>query len=161
MKFIVSMLTAGFLLFSAGSVQAGFYDNPMIGQKATDFKLMQLKGGEVTLENLRKGGKAIVMFWATWCPHCREQLKDIAAQKAVLEKAGVTLVLVDIGEDKVKVEKYLSSKGYDLNVLLDQDSTVAETYQVAGVPTIVLIASDGKIRDVGYALPDNFEEILK
>ncbi len=152
---------AGFLFLSSGCANAGFYDNPLIGKKAQDFKLTQLKGGEASLEGLRKGGKAVVFFWATWCPHCREQLKEMSAKKQALEKLGAAVILVDIGEDKATVEKFLAAKGYDYNVLLDLDSAVAEVYQVVGVPTIVFIGTDGTILESMNGFPDNYAEILK
>ncbi|MBI5416128.1 MAG: redoxin domain-containing protein, partial [Candidatus Omnitrophica bacterium] len=45
-------------------------------------------------------------------------------------------------------------------VFLDQDSAVAESYDVVGVPTFYLIDSDGVVRGVDHSLPGNYEEIL-
>ncbi|MEI6437838.1 MAG: TlpA disulfide reductase family protein [Candidatus Omnitrophota bacterium] len=161
MRSLMGYFVAGFILLSSGCANAGFYDNPLIGAKAADFKLVQVKGGTASLESLRKDGKAVVFFWATWCPHCREQLKEMSTQKVALEKLGAAVILVDIGEDKSTVERFLSAKGYDYNVLLDTDSAVAEKYQVVGVPTIVFIGADGKILEEMNGFPENYAEILK
>ena len=157
----MSFLIAAMMMFSAGCANAGFFDNPMIGKKAPDFKLAQLKGGEASLDTLRKGGRAVLFFWATWCPHCREQLQAMNAVKADLEKIGATVTLIDIGEDKAVVSKFLLAKGYDYNVLLDSDSSVSEVYQVMGVPTIVFIGADGNIREIMNGFPGNYADILK
>lgn len=161
MKWLMMLLMAGSLLLSAGGANAGFYDNPLVGKVAADFKLAQTRGGDATLNGLRNGGKAVVFFWATWCPHCREQLKDLDVRKKELEKLGAAVILVDIGEDKATVERYLNSKGYDYNVLLDVDSAAAEMYEVVGVPTIVFIGTDGKIVESMNGFPENYAELLK
>lgn len=162
MRPMMSLLVGGFLLLSASCAQsAGFYDNPAIGKKAPGFKLTLTKGGEASLDSLRKNGKAVVFFWATWCPHCREQLKEMSAQKKALEKLGAAVILVDIGENKTAVERFLAAKGYDYNVLLDTDSAVAETYEIVGVPTIVFIGTDGTILESMNGFPENYAEILK
>jgi peroxiredoxin len=162
MKKLMMVLIAGVMAASAGCANAGFYDNPLIGTAAPGFKLAQLKNGDVvSLDSLRKGGKAVLFFWATWCPHCREQLKAMNEKRAELDKLGATIQLIDVGEERLAVEKFMNAKGYDFNVLLDSDSSVAEAYGVIGVPTIVFIGPDGKIRELMNGFPDNYAEILK
>ena len=149
------------VMASAGRVNAGLFDNPMIGKKAPDFKLALHKGGEASLEDLRKGGKAVIFFWATWCPHCREQLKVISQEKAKMEKLGAAVILVDIGEDKDKIQKFLAAKGLDFDVLMDTNGDVSEMYQVVGIPTIVFVGVDGVIGYSDNGFPEDYQELLK
>jgi peroxiredoxin len=157
-------LCAGFLvmLFLLGGAGcAGAQESPLVGKKAPDFTLERISGTSASLSEIIKGKRSVVFFFATWCPHCRVQLKDLAVKKADLEKNGVVLVLVDIGEPKSKVAEFLKGYGIDNDAFIDQDSFVSETYQVLGVPTLIFIGDDGKVRFVEYGLPDNYQEILK
>jgi peroxiredoxin len=148
-----------FILSGAGC--AGAQESPLMGKKAPDFTLERLSGKSASLSELIKDKKAILFFFATWCPHCRSQLKEIAARKADFDKDGIVVALVDIGEPKNKVAEFLKTHGMDNDVFLDSQSFVSETYQVLGVPTLVFIGSDGRVRLVEYGLPDDYQQILK
>ena len=149
--------------FSASTVFAagGLFDHPLAGKKAPDVSLETMKGDQISLTQTIQGKKAIVFFWATWCPHCQDQLRALQEKKSQLEREGIVLVLVDIGEDRDIVQRFLKEKKYDLNVFLDQNNYVAETYSVFGIPTLFFIGSDGVVRDVLHVFPDEYAQILK
>ena len=69
-------------------------------------------------------------------------------KRADLEQKGIAAVLVNIGESQSQVQRFLKDKGYDFDTFMDTDSVVAEMYQVLGIPTIVFVGGDGKIRDI-------------
>ncbi|MBF0123626.1 MAG: redoxin domain-containing protein [Candidatus Omnitrophica bacterium] len=147
---------------SGGCVQAqNRFENSLIGNEAPNSSLEKLKGGSGNFQDEISGKKAVIIFWATWCPHCREQLQAINTSKAELDQKDIAVLLVDIGESKAQVNKFLKDKGYDFDVFMDKDSKAAELYQVLGIPTIVLVGSDGKVRGVQYQFPQEYEEILK
>lgn len=149
------------LMFVSMSCSVAQQENPWVGKKAPDFTLERLSGKSASLSDVIRDKKAILFFFATWCPHCRSQLKEISARKAELEKAGIAVALVDIGEPKSQVAKFMKSYGGDNDVFLDVDSFVAQTYEVAGVPMLLFIGIDGKVRLVEYGLPDNYQEVLE
>ena len=66
------------------------------------------------------------------------------------EQKGVTVLLVDIREDRAKVARTVAERGYVAPVLLDLDGTVSDTYGIHATPTVFLIARDGTI--VGRAI---------
>jgi len=161
MRSVLFLLSALMIVVHPGCASAGVDNGSLVGKKAPDFKLERLKDGATSLQELRKSGKAIVFFWATWCPHCREQLKEVIARKEELSKQGIAVALVDIGEDAATVQKFLAAKGYDLNVFLDVNSSTAEIYQVVGVPSLFFVGADGVVRDMQYGFPTDYKEILK
>lgn len=147
---------------TAGSASAqGFLDHPLKGKAAPDFILNTFNAKDVKFSDVSKGKKAIIFFWATWCPHCREQIQALKDRLPKLAKDGIEIVLVDIGEDLPVVKKFMQAKKYDFNVFLDSNSYVAEIYQVYGVPSLFFVGKDGKIREMLNVFPDDYEEILK
>ena len=154
MKLFFSGFLVMVLILGAAQVVRA-QESSLVGKKAPDFTLARLSGRSVSLSELIKDKKAILFFYATWCPHCREQLKN------ELDKEGILVQLVDIGEPKDKVAAFQQAKGIDNDTFLDEQSLVAETYEVLGVPMLVFIGTDGKVRDVEYGLPENYQEILK
>ena len=153
------VVVAGGLLISCA--RAGIFDHPLMGKKAPDVTVFSMQGREVSLGSAVQGKKAILFFWATWCPHCRSQLARLKAAQSGLKDAGVALVLVDIAEPKRDVQRFLAQKGFDFEVLLDREGEAAEEYRISGVPSFVFVAADGKVRDVLHELPGDYLEILK
>ncbi len=133
---------------------------PLSGEKAPDFTLNNLVDKNLSLNEVRDNKKAIMFFWATWCPHCREALKDINRRADEFEKNGVKIILIDVGEPKASVERYVKSNKIILDSLLDVDSTAAETYQVVGLPTFFYVGEDGIVKDSGHELFENYLEVL-
>ena len=57
----------------------------------------------------------------------------------------MTVLLVDIREDRQKVARAVTERGYVAPVVLDQTGEVTEAYGIHATPTAFLIARDGTI----------------
>ena len=137
-----------------------FMQNPLVGQSAPDFTLKIYNGNKVNMTQLRENKSAIIFFWATWCPHCREALKELNQNLPQFESKGIKVMLVDLGETEREVKSYAERNKVGATIFLDQDSSLAENYGIIGVPTFIFIDQKGIVKAVEYALPDNYEEIL-
>ncbi len=142
------------------SAQFFMTGNPLVGEKSPDFTLDTTSGEKVNMTKFRDKHSAIIFFWATWCPHCREQLKVLNNESANMLKKNIKIILVDIGEGAKQVQAHLKREKISLNVFLDQDQAIAETYAIIGVPTFFFINKSGVITAVEHTIPDNYEEIL-
>ncbi len=137
-----------------------FMENEAIGKPAADFTLPTVGGTAMNFAQFRGNNKAIIFFWATWCPHCRRELGVLNQKKDELAQKGIKVALIDIGEDAGVVKQYLQKNKVDMTVFLDEDSSVAQNYNLVGVPTFLFIDSQGVVRGLEYSLPENYEEIL-
>jgi peroxiredoxin len=149
----------------AGFTQAGaqffLWGGSLEGQTASDFSLKTLSDDTVQFSQYRKGRPAILFFWATWCPHCWAALKTLTTQFDDIEASGTALLLINVGESKQAVQAQMNRRQISFNVLLDQQSRVAEQYQVMGIPTFVLIDQQGVIVKTQNAFPSNYLEFFK
>jgi peroxiredoxin len=165
--FFVVMLMAGAGLSSVSCAQDKEAAPPKAVEetqevvKAPDVILKTQDGRDQSLLAFIKDKKTILFFWATWCPHCRSQLKEMDASKTGLKAQNIQVVLIDVGEAPQKALKFLADKGYDFDILFDPDSMAAETYGVVGVPTIVLVGKDGNARGVANEFPEDYAKILE
>jgi hypothetical protein len=66
------------------------------------------------------------------------------------ESGGVSVLLVDIREDRGTVGRAVAERQYAAPVVLDRDGDVSDAYGVQATPTTFLIARDGTI--VGRAI---------
>jgi hypothetical protein len=60
------------------------------------------------------------------------------------EPKGVTVILVDIREDRAKVARAVAERGYVAPVVLDLDGAVNDAYGIHATPTTFLVARDGR-----------------
>ncbi len=148
------------LMASVAGAQFQLFGNPLIGKKAAEFTLKDLDGQAWTLSQIRDGKPAILFFWATWCPHCRSQVKILNQEIDAIHKEGIEVILIDLGEDAKQVKSFMERNKFDLNVLVDPDEMTSEDYVIPGIPTLYFIGADGKVRAVEHAIPENYEEIL-
>lgn len=112
--------------------------------KATDFKLKDLSGKEVSLSDF-KGKKVFLNFFATWCPPCRAEMPEMEEFYQETKNSDLVMLTVNLGEDKATVQKFISSNKFNFPVLLDADTAVATKYQIASIPTSYFIDREGNI----------------
>jgi peroxiredoxin len=160
MKRVVFFLVSVFFSFSVCAQSVLEPQNPLIGEKAPEFNLSDLNGQKVGMSEYRSGKSMIIFFGATWCPNCHEQLIRLSKEAGALKNKGIKAILVDVQEDAKTVSARIQSYHIPFEILLDEKSDVAETYNIIGVPTIFLVGKDGIIKAVEHSVPDNYEEIL-
>ncbi|MDP3143738.1 MAG: TlpA disulfide reductase family protein [Candidatus Omnitrophota bacterium] len=132
-----------------------------VGQKATNFSLEDTDGNKIDTAQVIGKIPVIFFFWTTWCPHCQSQIKQLKAEVEDIKKTGGQLILIDIDESKSQVINFLKSANAPFASLLDKDARVAEMYKVIGVPTFVIVGSDGIIKFHDNLLSDNYQKFLK
>jgi len=109
--------------------------NPLVGQQAPDFTLATLSGENINMTQYRNGKPAMIFFWATWCPHCRSQLRELSQQQGQIEGKGIKIILVDVGESPPKVRRYVEANKISIDVFLDESRELSDDYRVVGIPT--------------------------
>jgi len=120
-------------------------------EKAVDFTLKSIDGKEMILSDLLKNKKVVLVFWATWCPHCRSEIPHI--EKFYKENKNEVIVIgINVGESKARVTGFVKKREISYPILLDSDSKVAKTYKIRGVPAVIAIDKDGTILYSGHSI---------
>ena len=140
------------LLFCAAFL-AGIYFkyDASINQAAPAFSLPETYGGRVDLETYR-GRPVLLLFWMTSCGICRSELPLIQDLAPEFRSKGVALVTIHLGGGD-DARDYLRSSHIDLTSLVDAEGAVGQAYHVSGVPKLVLIGADGKIKRTRAGMP--------
>jgi len=117
-------------------------------------------GGESTAGNAKKGAEApsgiqtldsagldtwlkahtgkptLVIFWATWCPSCKQALPEMEGlAKSRAEKANVIAVSLD--EDLNKLKEYLAEHPLRMPVFAG-NRDLANRFGIEAIPTLVI-----------------------
>ncbi len=131
-----------------------------ISEDAPGWTLPGVDGGEVSLAGL-KGNVVILDFWATWCGPCRMAMPEIDEFTEALNTDKVKVYSVNVWEQgsKEKPAQYMKENDYDMTLLFGDDD-LAAAYSVQGIPHIVVIGPDGKIRYRHYGYEEGLGEVL-
>jgi peroxiredoxin len=117
-----------------------------IGQKATSFKLLSVKGKEIALESFAKDKVTLLVFGTTWCPACRHEVPILKEYYNDLKDDGLKVLGIDIQESKKKVHSFVEKNRINYPVALDSNAEVARLYQVVGIPLNIVLDKKGVIR---------------
>jgi len=134
----------------AGGGQAA--PSPLVGSSAPDVSLKLLDEGEFQLKAHRGARVVMLDFWATWCGPCVQELPILAEVALGYKDKGVIFCAVNLREEPEQVHKFLKEKKLKMTVALDSEGKVGSAYQVAAIPTLVLIDKKGMVQSVhvGY-----------
>ena len=129
-----------------------------VGEPAPDFRLQNLNGQSVTLSELR-GKPVLLNFWATWCPPCRAEMPYLQEIYEEWTGMGLVLLTINVGESSTRVKDFLETYNLSLPVLLDTNRSVANKYNITGIPTTFFIDKDGIIQEKVVGSFRNKEQI--
>ena len=116
------------------------------GHTAPAFSLKALDGKEYSLEKLLEQGPTVVAFFKISCPVCQFTFPFLQRLYERFAGSGATVIGVS-QEDSSSTKEFNREYGVTFPTLLDADGYPASNaYGLTNVPTIFLIAPDGKVR---------------
>jgi len=128
-----------------------------IGLRVPDFTATDLKGNLVKLSGI-KSDYTLLLFWATWCPHCTKLIPELKKIYLPGNKDKLEIVAVSLDESRPELEKFLSVGGYNWINISDfkkWQGEIVQQYDIYATPTMLLISKDGTI----IAKPMTFDEL--
>ena len=141
------------------------------GDKAADFTGKKFADGSFKLAD-QKGKVVMLLFWGSWCPPCRHELRpenlpatlkefngnpDFVFQPIAYKDTKASLEKFFAGEEGKTIYSYLKPL-----TLVDEDKSIFELYAKSGVPRCVIIGKNGIIAYVGLgSTEEGLKEIAK
>jgi len=125
--------------------------------------LKTLSGANTTLSEIAAENELIVVsLWATWCVPCKNELDAVAdVYDDWVSETGVKYFAVSIDDSRTakRVKPMINGKGWEFEILLDENSDLKRAFGVSTVPYTVIIKS-GEIvyKHTGYT--SGFEDEL-
>jgi cytochrome c biogenesis protein CcmG/thiol:disulfide interchange protein DsbE len=134
--------------------------SPLVGKPAPVFALREV-GTQRTVDITQYRGKPLVVnFWATWCGPCKAAMPSLQSLHEKYQGKAVEIIGVNVWEKGEKLgPDYMKDKGFTYSCLLKGDD-LAKAYGIRGIPTLVLIDTDGTILHTGVGFGPNEEEHL-
>ena len=122
------------------------------------FTLASRAGQDVSLAQY-KGQVVMINFWASWCGPCRTEMPLLESIYKKYNRMGFTLLGVNVEPNSQAANDWLKATPVSFPILYDTDSKVSKLYDVAGMPSTVIIDRSGNLRVLhrGYKPGDENE----
>jgi len=134
-----------------------FAKNPL---PAPPFLANDLNGKIITTADWQ-GKVTILVFWATWCPPCREEIPDlIRLQNRYKDRLQVIGVSEDDDASPQEVAAFAKQAGINYSIVMGREQTLAERYGgIPALPTTYLIDREGRVvqKHIGLRPPELYE----
>lgn len=122
-----------------------------------------LEGGRVNLRNYR-GKTTLIVYWATWCKPCFEDLPKLRAMYQQYRSQGFEVIGINLDNQATGVKAYLQQNNMTWPQIHEPgglESPPSLAYGVISLPTMFLVDKDGivhsrpaSMEDVKTALPE-------
>lgn len=138
-----------------------------VGQPAPGFQTFAVDGAPVHFPAAYAGKPLVIRFWADWCRYCEGEMKAIESVYQRRRGQGLQVLAINAGQDTPTVAAFMKKIGVSYPALLDEQSKIARSYGVVGLPTTYFVDAGGIVRGkiVGEADEESFErqvvELLK
>lgn len=136
------------------AVSGGSSQTAQLGEKAPDFTVEVIAGGDFTLSEAR--GKPVVLnFWASWCEPCRTEIPDIS--EFADSNPDVTVVGVSVQDADQTARAFAEEVGATYPLALGTEE-VEDAYPTFGLPATYVLDEEGVVTEIFNGLVD--EQIL-
>jgi len=148
LKRIVKEILSTLVLFFFLSLLINYLRQPNITENIYDYELQDIKGKSVDFSNY-KGKPLVVHFWGTWCPTCRIEASNI---EEISKHYNLISIVVNSGVNE-EIEAYMKENRLSFRVVNDQNSKLANTFNIGAYPTTLIYNSKGKLKftELGYS----------
>lgn len=131
--------------------------------QSVKFSLEDTHSETQTFEKLKGSKLTVIDFWATWCKPCLQAIPYLVKMNAEFNPQGVNFIGISVdGPRSVsKVAPLAESMKITYPVLLDFNNDIMRQFNVANVPSIVIVNDKNKIVYFHEGYNSGDEETLK
>lgn len=115
---------------------------------------------KVQLQTVNGENPVLLVFWATWCPSCVEEIPVLNQWQEKYGPQGLKILGVNVQEKQPDIQKFMAKHKIEYPILLDQDGEVTNRYGLVGLPVSIYMAKGGEVLYYGFSLPANIEQFL-
>jgi peroxiredoxin len=151
-----AILVFAVFFFLAGGLQAS--------SKMPSFSLLDVTDGKSVVSDEFRGKALLVIFFATWCPPCMDEVPGLIKLQKDFAKEGFSVIGLSVDEEGPGVVIKLVKK-QDINypVMMADNGTIMGFGGVFALPTAFLVNRDGNVvkRYFGFISYSEFAQDIR
>jgi peroxiredoxin len=122
--------------------------NPILqnyyGKQLPDLQLTDINGKTHKLSDYR-GKNLMIIFWATWCMPCMEEVPHLNTLRDVMPEDKLAMLAIS-NENIETVKKTAENKKMKYTVIATQQALPEPFSEVKGIPTAFFVRPDGTLK---------------
>ena len=126
-----------------------------VGDTAPDWSLKSPAGAQVNFYADSKDQVSVILFWATWCPYCRELMPHIQTVADEFKGKPVRFYALNVWEDSDPVA-HMQQHGFTFALLLAAEPA-ADAFGVKGTPGLFVVDKSHVIRYMRVSGEDDLD----
>ncbi|MEC8114196.1 MAG: TlpA disulfide reductase family protein [Bacteroidota bacterium] len=123
--------------------------NLQVGKTPPNFTMDKWDGGSLNLMETAKANKyTLVMFWASWCHKCEQEIPVLVPVYAKYQNRGFEAIGVSLDQARSTWVGVIEQRGMqypNVSQLQGWDSPIVKDYKITATPTYFLLDREGKI----------------
>jgi len=128
----------------------------VIGEtEAPNWSLKTIDGHSIDSEN-SKGKVSLLVYWASWCAPCREEVPALVALRKDYPESKLEIIGVSLDEAPKSIDAFVKAHGINYTVARNNPSLDKAFGPIRYIPTIVILDQNGMVqkRYTGLVGPD-------
>jgi thiol-disulfide isomerase/thioredoxin len=113
-----------------------------VGEKVPPFTASTVDGGSVSVGG-QNDQATMLVFFATWCPHCQKEAPVISELEGQYDGLKVVMIGIDGRDDPGKVGNFVEE--YDIESPAVYEPSLGQKYGVSGYPTVYVLDGSGEV----------------
>lgn len=124
-------------------------NNVKVGSEVPNIKFGNKIKGAKSLYNV-KADKKLIIFWASWCPHCMNEIPHIKEFYKKFQAQGGEIVAISLDVEQAALKNVIDKTSWiNYSDFLKWDSPIVKAFGVTSTPTMILLDKDNKILKTG------------
>ncbi len=117
----------------------------LVGKPAPRVSLPDVRGETVDVSSFAGKQPVLLVFWATWCFPCMQEMPVLEKLHADLAPHGLKLIAVSVDRSRETLDAFLKDRQLAFPVLRDPSTKARAAFGARGVPLTILIDKNGKV----------------
>lgn len=100
-------------------------------------------------ENMFKGHKSLIFFWASWCSHCQEEYDVVKTAISDLQNQGYKIYVISHDYYKDELAEFMKKNDFNYEVYFDETRIIRKNIdpEASSVPLTYILDENAKLID--------------
>lgn len=126
-----------------------------------DVSVKDLNGNDVKLNTLINGKLTLLLFWATSCPSCRQELAAIEKYFPKYKDKGLSIIAFSLDENVNDVIKFIKANNLSIDILMSNADLMSAYGGIKSIPVTFILDNEGQIKNKIIGFNPKIEDEIK
>lgn len=100
-------------------------------------------------ENMFKGHKSLIFFWASWCSHCKEEYDVVKTAISDYQNRGYEIYVISHDNEESELAEFMKNNDFNYEVYFDETRIIRKNInpEASSVPLTYILDENAKLID--------------